>query len=141
MEDTTPARGAPASAHAIRMAAPTARDPPQPLPPQTAQNTLKDLEVKKIQREAPPTKPMVDNVFDFTLARQAFENLTDTSPRVAYTITAEPQERQYSKTAAPDTFTTHAVFTITDVFEAKVPIPSNNERDDFQFDNIDDRIL
>ena len=38
IEDTTPARGALASALATRMAAPTARDPPQPLPPQTAQN-------------------------------------------------------------------------------------------------------
>ena len=54
IEDTTPARGALASALATRMAAPIARDPPQPLPPQTAQNTLKDLETKKIQREAPP---------------------------------------------------------------------------------------
>ena len=45
IEDTTPARGALASALATRMAAPIARDPPQPLPPQTAQNTLKDLEV------------------------------------------------------------------------------------------------
>ena len=70
IEDTTTARGALASALATRMAAPTVHDPPQAIPPQTAQNTLKDLETKKIQREAPPTKPMVDNVFDFTLARQ-----------------------------------------------------------------------
>ena len=71
MEDTTLARGAVwlASTNAIHMAAPTVHDPPQAIPPQTAQNTLKDPETKKIQREAPPTKPMVDNVFDFTLAR------------------------------------------------------------------------
>ena len=54
MEDTTPARGALASANATRMAAPTVHDPPLAIPPQTAQNTLKDLETKKIQREAPP---------------------------------------------------------------------------------------
>ena len=80
---------------------------------------------------------MVDNVFDFTLARQALEKLIDTTPRVAYTISAEPQERQYSKTAA-DTFMSHAVFATADIFEAKAPISSNNMRDDFQFDNIDD---
>ena len=57
IEDTTPARGALASALATRMAAPIARDPPQPLPPQTAQNTLKDLKVKKHELHAPPAKP------------------------------------------------------------------------------------
>ena len=86
IEDTTTARGASASALVTRMAAPTVHDPPQAIPPQTAQNTLKDLETKKIQREAPPTKPMVDKVFDFTLARQALEKMTDTTPRVAYNI-------------------------------------------------------
>ena len=137
IEDTTPARGALASALATRMAAPIARDPPQPLPPQTAQNTLKDLEAKTFQREEPPTKPMVDNIFDFTLARQALEKLTDTTPRVAYNINAEPQERKHAMTTA-DGFKSHAVFAITDIFEAKVPISSGNERDDFQFDSIDD---
>ena len=80
---------------------------------------------------------MVDNVFDFTLARQALENLTDTTPRVAYNITAEPQERKHAMTTA-DGFKSHAVFAITDIFEAKVPISSNNERDDFPFDDIAD---
>jgi hypothetical protein len=137
IEDTTPARGALASALATRMAAPIARDPPQPLPPQTAQNTLKDLEAKTFQREEPPTKPMVDNIFDFTLARQALEKLTDTTPRVAYNINAEPQQRKHAMTTA-DGFKSHAVFAITDIFEAKVPISSNNERDDFPFDDIAD---
>ena len=137
IEDTTPARGALASALATRMAAPIARDPPQPLPPQTAQNTLKDLEAKTFQREEPPTKPMVDNIFDFTLARQALEKLTDTTPRVAYNINAEPQEHKHAMTTA-DGFKSHAVFAITDIFEAKVPISSNNERDDFPFDDIAD---
>ena len=77
IEDTTPARGALASALATRMAAPIARDPPQPLPPQTAQNTLKDLEVKKIQLHTPPAKPKVDNAFDFDSARRILTDLAD----------------------------------------------------------------
>jgi hypothetical protein len=64
---------------------------------------------------------MVDNVFDFTLARQALEELINTTPPVAYTITAEPQERKHPKTAA-DAFTSHTVFAITDVFEADISI-------------------
>ena len=80
---------------------------------------------------------MVDNIFDFTLARQALEKLTDTTPRVAYNINAEPQQRKHAITTA-DGFKSHAVFAITDIFEAKVPISSNNERDDFPFDDIAD---
>ena len=82
IEDTTPARGALASALATRMAAPTARDPPQPLPPQTAQNTLKDLEVKKIQLHTPPAKPKVDNAFDFDSARRILTDLIAATPDV-----------------------------------------------------------
>ena len=133
IEDTTPARGALASALATRMAAPIARDPPQPLPPQTAQNTLKDLEVKKIQLHTPPAKPKVDNAFDFDSARRILTDLIAATPD----ITAEPQERKYSETAAK-AFTHDTVFTVANIFEAKVPISSGNERDDFQFDSIDD---
>ena len=138
MEDTTPARGAPASAHAIRMAAPTARDPPQPLPPQTAQNTLKDLEAEKIQREAPPAKPKIDNTFDFNSARRILIDLMAATPDVVYTITATPQERNNAETSA--TMMHDAVFTIAErqVFEAKVPFSSGIEDDDFPFDSIDD---
>ena len=137
IEDTTPARGALASALATRMAAPTARDPPQPLPPQTAQNTLKDLEVKKIQLHTPPAKPKVDNAFDFDSARRVLTDLIAATPDVTITITAEPQERKYSETAAK-AFTHDTVFTVANIFEAKVPISSGNERDDFPFDSIDD---
>ena len=52
-------------------------------------------------------------------------------------ITAEPQERKYSETAAK-AFTHDTVFTVANIFEAKVPISSNNERDDFPFDDIAD---
>ena len=137
IEDTTPARGALASALATRMAAPTARDPPQPLPPQTAQNTLKDLEVKKIQLHTPPAKPKVDNAFDFDSARRILTDLIAATPDVTITITAEPQERKYSETAAK-AFTHDTVFTIANIFEANVPFSSGNERDDFPFDSIDD---
>jgi len=60
------------------------------------------------------------------------------TPDVVYTITATPQERNNAKTSA--TMMHDAVFTIAErqVFEAKVPISSGNERDDFQFDSIDD---
>ena len=117
IEDTTPARGALASALATRMAAPTARDPPQPLPPQTAQNTLKDLEVKKIQLHTPPAKPKVDNAFDFDSARRILTDLIAATPDVTITITAEPQERKYSETAAK-AFTHDTVFTVANIFEA-----------------------
>ena len=137
IEDTTPARGALASALATRMAAPTARDPPQPLPPQTAQNTLKDLEVKKIQLHTPPAKPKVDNAFDFDSARRILTDLIAATPDVTITITAEPQGRKYSETAAK-AFTHDTVFTIANIFEANVPFSSGNERDDFPFDSIDD---
>ena len=137
IEDTTPARGALASALATRMAAPTARDPPQPLPPQTAQNTLKDLEVKKIQLHTPPAKPKVDNAFDFDSARRVLTDLIAATPDVTITITAEPQGRKYSETAAK-AFTHDTVFTIANIFEANVPFSSGNERDDFPFDSIDD---
>ena len=93
IENTTTARGAPASALATRMAAPTVHDPPQAIPPQTAQNTLKDLETKKIQREAPPAKPKIDNTFDFNSARRILIDLMAATPDVVYTITATPQER------------------------------------------------
>ena len=137
MEDTTPARGALASANATRMAAPTVHDPPLAIPPQTAQNTLKDLETKNIQREAPPTKPMVDKVFDFTLARQALEKLIDTTPSVAYTITAEPQGRKHPKTAA-DAFTRDTVFAITDVIEPDISISASLKDSDFPFEDLED---
>jgi hypothetical protein len=79
IEDTTTARGALASAQATRMAAPTAHDPPQAIPLKTAQNTLKHQEVRKIQREAPPSKPIVDNKFDLNSARQVIEEPIKTS--------------------------------------------------------------
>ena len=80
---------------------------------------------------------MVDNVFDFTLARQALEKLIDTTPPVAYTITAEPQGRKHPKTAA-DAFKSHAVFAITDVFEADISISANLKDPDFPFDSLED---
>ena len=137
IEDTTPARGALASALATRMVAPIARDPTQPLPPQTAQNTLKDLEAEKIQLEAPPAKPKIDNTFDFNSARRILIDLMAATPDVVYTITATPQERNNTETS---TAMMHdAVFTVTErhVFEAKVPFSSGIEND-FPFDSIDD---
>jgi hypothetical protein len=64
-------------------------------------------------------------------------DLIAATPDVTITITAEPQERKYSETAAK-AFTHDTVFTVANIFEAKVPISSGNERDDFQFDSIDD---
>ena len=46
-------------------------------------------------------------------------------------------ERQYSETATK-AFTHDTIFTIANIFEAKVPFSSGNERDDFPFDSIDD---
>jgi hypothetical protein len=114
IENTTPARGALASALATRMAAPTARDPPQPLPLKTAQNTLKELEVKKFQLHAPLTKPKIDNTFDFDSARRILIDLMAATPDVAYTIsiTATPQERNNSETSA--TLMHDTVFTIAE---------------------------
>ena len=137
IEDATPAPGALALASATRMAAPTARDPPQALPPQTAQNTFKDLEAEKIQLEAPPAKPEIDNTFDFNSARRILIDLMAATPDVVYTITATPQERNNTETSAA--MMHDAVFTVTErhVFEAKVPFSSGIEND-FPFDSIDD---
>ena len=80
---------------------------------------------------------MVDNVFDFTLARQALEKLIDTTPRVAYTITAEPQERKHPKNAS-DVFTRDTALAITDVFEANVSISASLKDSDFPFEDLED---
>ena len=94
IEDTTTARGALASALATRMAAPTVHDPPQAIPLKTAQNTLKHQEVKKIQREAPPSKPIVDNKFDLNSAHRVIEEPIKASSALLYLNTAKPQERK-----------------------------------------------
>ena len=80
---------------------------------------------------------MVDNVFDFTLARQALEKLIDTTPRVAYTITAEPQECKHPKNAS-DVFTRDTALAITDVFEANVSISASLKDSDFPFEDLED---
>ena len=80
---------------------------------------------------------MVDNVFDFTLARQALEKLIDTTPPVAYTITAEPQGRKHPKTAA-DAFTRDTVFAITDVIEPDISISASLKDSDFPFEDLED---
>ena len=80
---------------------------------------------------------MVDNVFDFTLARQALEKLIDTTPPVAYTITAEPQGRKHPKTAA-DAFTRDTVFAITDVIEPDISISASLKDSDFPLEDLED---
>ena len=88
IEDTTPARGALASALATRMAAPTARDPPQPLPPQTAQNTLKDLEVKKVQLHASSRQAKGQQEIRLRLGPSDNQQPLTATPDVTITITA-----------------------------------------------------
>ena len=96
IEDTTTARGALASALATRMAAPTAHDPPQAIPLKTAQNTLKHQEVKKIQREAPPSKPIVDIKFD--LSTQRVRSSRSPSKHLLPSSTSTPPNHKSART-------------------------------------------